>query len=39
MDRPEFGIMRDSFGKNQKAIFPKKGTLFTNKDAIFRKSL
>ena len=39
MDRPEFGIIRSSFGKNENAMAPKQRTIFTNKDAIFRKSL
>ena len=39
VDRSELGIMRDCFGKSEKIILPKQRTIFTNKDAMFRKSL
>ena len=32
-------MLRNSYGKNEKIMLPKQRTIFTNKDAIFRKSL
>ena len=38
VDRPGLGIM-GGLGPNENILFPKKKALFTNKDAIFRKSI